>query len=434
MNEEEFKKLNSLDFRTDTALVNKLRKNRILLETNNLDRIADDFRQLRSNLFIDTGLHIAVVTEYCNLDCVYCQTNKKNKRNMDLEVATGILGYLFASRNQAVRLEFQGGEPLLNWPAVKFLIEHSRKQNKIEKKNLVISLVSNLFLLDKEKINYLLKNDVEICTSLDGPAIVHDQNRLSLKSAEGHGAVVEKIKLLRDIYRKKKDGKRVGALLTVTRQSLPYFKRIIDEYAELGLDSIHLRPINKLGKAAVNWDKIGYTAEEFNEFWKNSLDYILDLNKKGVKIKEVMTSNILRKIITKKDPYYVDLDSPCGAARSQLAYAPNGDVYTCDEARMLNNDLFKLGNVLKDKFQQIMKNQNVFYTAQSSLMNLWDYNSAFCVWSGTCPVMNFYEQDNPVVKITQTARHKIQQFQFNYIFEKIIYDKQAYGIFRDWAV
>lgn len=433
LNTEEFRKLNSLNIAADTTLVDKLRKNRILLETDNLDKITDDFRRLRSNLFIDTGLHIAVVTEYCNLDCLYCQTNKKKKNNMSLEAATGILGYLFASRNQAVRLEFQGGEPLLNWPVVKFLIEHSRKQNKLEKKNLAISLVSNLVLLDKEKIDYLIKHDVEVCTSLDGPGVIHNQNRLSRKDEGVHKIVIGKLKLLNDIYKRKKLDKRIGALLTVTKQSFPYFKQIIDEYVDLGFDSIHLRPINKLGQAAVNWDKIGYTADEFNHFWRKSLDYILELNKKGMKIKEVMTANMLRKILAKKDPFYVDLDSPCGAARSQLAYAPNGDVYTCDEARMLNNDMFKLGNVLKDKFQDVMRNQNLFYTTQSSLLNLWDYNSAFCIWSGTCPVMNFYEQDNPVVKITQTAKHKIHQFQFNYIFEKIIYDQQAYDIFKNWA-
>lgn len=430
---DEFKKLNSLDIGTGSPLVDKLRKNRILLETGNLDKIVDDFRQLRSNLFVDTGLHIAVVTEYCNLNCVYCQTNKKNQNNMNLEAAAGILGYLFASRNQFVRLEFQGGEPLLNWPVVKFLIEHSRKQNKLEKKNLAISLVSNLVLLDKEKIDYLIRYDVEVCTSLDGPGVIHNQNRLSGNDEGVYNTVIEKIKLLGGIYKRKKLNKRIGALLTVTRQSFPYFRQIIDEYVDLGFDSIHLRPINKLGQAAVNWEKIGYTAEEFNEFWGKSMDYILDLNKKGIEIKEVMTANMLRKIIAKKDPFYVDLDSPCGAARSQLAYAPNGDVYTCDEARMLNNDMFRLGNVLKDKFQDIMRNQNLFYTTQASLLNLWDYNSAFCVWSGTCPVMNFYEQNNPVVKITQTAKYKIHQFQFNYIFEKIIYDKQAYEIFKGWA-
>lgn len=134
LDNKDFRKFNSLNFFSDSNLTNRLKKSRILLNDNNLDKVIEDYRQLHSNLFFDTGLHIAVVTDNCNLGCVYCQTRKRKIINMSLEVATGVLACLFASNNQNVRLEFQGGEPLLNWPAVKFLIENSRKQNKIEKK------------------------------------------------------------------------------------------------------------------------------------------------------------------------------------------------------------------------------------------------------------------------------------------------------------
>jgi len=432
--EEDFKRVNRMSFNEDSGLFKRLKKSRLLLDTNNLDKITNEFRQLRAGLFYDTGLHIAVVTDSCNFNCLYCQAKRANRNTyMDLKIATNVLGCLFASSNPSVRLEFQGGEPLLNWKTVEFLIRYSRKQNKIEKKNLVISLVTNMSLLDKEKINLLIKYDVEVCTSLDGPEGLHNQNRIFKDGTGTYKVVIEKIKRLQDEYKKRKINKKIGALPTITKQSLPYAKEIIDEYVRLGFDSIHLRPTNKLGQAQKNWDKIGYAAEEFNDFWQNSLDYILELNKKGIDIKEMMAVNMLRKILRKKDPLYVDLESPCGAARSQLAYAPNGDVYTCDEARMIGSDMFKLGNVLKDKYQDVMKNHNLFYTSEASLLNLWDYNSAFCIWSGTCPVMNFYEQKNPVVKITQTSKHKIHNFQFNYIFEKIIYDKEAYRIFNNWV-
>jgi His-Xaa-Ser system radical SAM maturase HxsB len=434
LDEESFKLVNRMSFDSNPELFKKLKKNRILLDKDNLDFLVNDFRQLHSNLFYDTGLHIAVVTDNCNFDCLYCQTKKKPVNTfMDLRVATRVLGYLFASSNPCARLEFQGGEPLLNWETVAFLIRFSRKQNKIEKKNLAISLVTNMSLLDKEKINFLIKHDVEICTSFDGPEELHDQNRVFKNGAGTYKAVATNIKRLQEEYKKRKINKKIGVLPTITKQSLNFAKAIIDEYVKFGFDSIHLRPTNRLGQAEKNWDRIGYSAEEFNCFWKGSLDYILDLNKKGLDIKEMMAAYMLRKILQKKDPFYVDLESPCGAARSQLAYAPNGDVYTCDEARMIGSDTFKLGNVLRDKYQDAMKHQNLFYANEASLLNLWDYNSAFCSWSGTCPVMNFYQQNNPVVKITQTPKHKIHSFQFNYLFEKIIYDKDAYKIFRNWV-
>lgn len=434
LDKDDFKRVNRMSFDEDSGLFKTLKKSRFLLEENSLNRIVEDFCQLRAGLFYDTGLHIAVVTDNCNFNCLYCQTKKTDKyTNMDLKVATKVIAYLFSSTNPNARLEFQGGEPLLNWQAVKFLVEYSRKQNKIEKKNLAISLVSNLSLLDKEKLDFLLKHDVEFCTSLDGPQELHDKNRIFKNGSGTYAVVVQQIKILQEEYKKRGINKKIGALPTITRQSLGYAKEIIDEYVKLGLDTIHLRPTNKLGQAEKNWDRIGYSAEEFNNFWRESLDYILELNRKGIDIKEMMVVSMLKKILKKEDPLYVDLDSPCGAARSQLAYAPNGDVYTCDEARMIGSDTFKLGNMLRDKYQDAMKNQNLFYTSEASLLNLWDYNSAFCIWSGTCPVMNFYQQNNPVVKITQTPKHKIHNFQFNYIFEKIIYDKEAYKIFKNWV-
>jgi uncharacterized protein len=141
---------------------------------------------------------------------------------------------------------------------------------------------------------------------------------------------------------------------------------------------------------------------------------------------------LLKKILLKKDPAYVDLDSPCGAGRGQLAYAPNGDVYTCDEARMIGNELFKLGNMRNEKYEDLVKHENLFYTSQASLLNLWDYNSPYAAWSGTCPVVNFILQGSPVVKIHETPKQIINNFKFDYLFDKIFFDRTALTIFRSW--
>jgi len=430
---DEFKKLHSFNVEPKTALFNRLKANNLIVTNSNIEKFADNYRKLHAGLFYDTGLHIAVVTDKCNFSCSYCQADKRGtKKDMDLWVATKVLSCLFSASNPNVRLEFQGGEPLLNWQTVKFLVYNSRRQNKLEKKNLAISLVTNLSLLDRKKMKFLIDHDVEFCTSLDGPQDIHDQNRVFKNNSPTHSLITKKIDEIREEYKKRGIKKAVGALPTITRQVLHDPKLLINEYVRLGFNSIHLRELSRMGQGAKNWEKIGYSAEEFNTFWKKALDYILELNYKGIQIREEMSTFILKKVLKKTDPLYVDLDSPCGAARSQLAYAPNGDAYTCDEARMIGNDIFKLGNILKDKYQALMKSENLFYTCQASLMNLWDYNSAFSCWSGTCPVMNFYHQANPVVKITQTAKHKIMEFKFSYLFDKILHDPKALKVFNDW--
>ena len=428
----EFKKLHRYQIKDTEPLFGKLKDAGIIVDRTNSNNVIEDFRRLNNNWFLDVGLHIAVVTNRCNLGCLYCQTRSEQKGDMDVRVAAKILEYLFATRTPTVNLEFQGGEPLLNWEAVEYLVHWARKSNTTGK-NLKIGLVSNLSLLDEKKIDFLIENDVDLCTSLDGPSNIHNQHRRFKDGKGSYDVVVGMLEKLKNRYKKGGINKSIGVLPTITKQSLPYFKEIIDEYVKHGIESIALRPVNRVGLAEGVWEEIGYEANEFNRFWKNSLDYILRLNKKGINIQERVATVILKKIFLKQDPMYVDLASPCGAGRTVLTYAPNGDVYTCDEARMIGSDLFKLGNVLEGTYSDIMKNPNIFYACQASLMQLWDYNSPFAIWSGTCPVLNFYEQGSTVVKIGQTPRQKIYKFQFNYIFEKMIEDQDALEIFKNWT-
>ena len=434
LDRDDFRKLNSLGLCKDSILYNRLKKDGVVISDDNIAKVIGNFRDLHRNWFTDTGLHIIVLNEDCNFDCVYCQVKRKQKKNkMTLKVATKILEFVFCSKNPNVRLEFQGGEPLMEWETLCYIVKSARRQNKFERKNLEISVVTNMSLLDNQKIDFLIKHDVEVCTSLDGPQELHDRNRVFYDGKGTYKAVVGGIKKLKKKYASRSIKRAMGALPTITRQSLDYSRELVDEYVELGFKSIHLRPLNKLGNAQAAWPKIGYTPEEFNNFWAKTLDYIITINKKGKLIQETFTSILLRKLIKKQDPLYVDCESPCGAGRSQIAYTPTGDVYTCDEARMQDKDLFRLGNVLKDKYEEVMKSQNIFYTCQASFLNLWDYNSAFSPWLGTCPVLNYYHQANPVVKITQTSKYKIYNFQLDYIFKKMITDKKAAQIFNRWA-
>ncbi len=66
---------------------------------------------------------------------------------------------------------------------------------------------------------------------------------------------------------------------------------------------------------------------------------------------------ILDKVLNAHDPGYLDMRCPCGASIGQIAYNHNGDLYTCDEGRMIGwtgDDIFKTGNVFKDSYSSIM--------------------------------------------------------------------------------
>jgi len=431
LDKNEFLNLEQYKMKDGTSLYNRLFQDGVIVNQDNFTKIINEYRVLNSHLFSDTSLHIAVVTTRCNLSCHYCQTKTKFPQDMDFEVATKVLEFLFGRQNQNMKLEFQGGEPLLNWKIVKFLIEHARKFNT-SAKNLQISLVTNGILLDEKKIKFLLDYDVDICISLDGFPEIHNKNRV-LKSGQGtYKQVISSIKRLENAYKKKRINKSPDFLLTVTRHSLAYPEKIIDEYIKLGARQIALRPVNKIGFAKEDWQELGYSAEEFNQFWAKAMDYILKLNRSGTRIIERLALVMLRKIMKKENPGYIDLMSPCGAGRSNLVYMPNGDAYPCDEARMSDDDIFKLGNILKDKYEDLVKSTNLFSVCQASLVDLWDYNCAYSPWIGTCPVLNYRQGGNLVPKITATPLHKIYHFQFEYLFKKMAQDKNNLKIFQEW--
>ena len=48
----------------------------------------------------------------------------------------------------------------MNWDVVKFIIDYAREKNKKFKLNLQFALVSNFTLMDEEKFEYLLAEDI----------------------------------------------------------------------------------------------------------------------------------------------------------------------------------------------------------------------------------------------------------------------------------
>lgn len=421
---QEFKELGAFKLKPASSLFRNLHDNGLVVDEANISGVLDDYKRMNANLFRDTSLHIAVITTHCNLACRYCQAKAKEE-DMGYDVASQILKYIFGVSNQLVTLEFQGGEPLLNWKTLSFLVRHAHKINK--DKDLKITLVSNLTLLDDKKMNFLAKHKVELCGSLDGPKKIHDANR-RFKSGKGtYDIVLKNIKAYERKY-----GKKVSLLPTITNNSFPYYKQIIDEYVRLGQTTISLRPMNRMGAACFNWNDLGYTAEEFLEFYRKSLDYIISLNRKGIFIKERTASFILEKIINRNDPGFVEMMNPCGAGRASIVYMPDGSVYPCDEARMVNDEMFKLGNILNEDYEDLMKKDNLLNLQQSSLVNLWDYTSVFSPWLGTCPVVNYATQNNIVSKVHCSLMHKVYKGQFNYIFEKLIEVQDYKRIFYTW--
>ena len=399
-----------------------------------VERAGEAFRMYRRNLFQGAALHIFVLTKQCNQQCVYCQASTELERHTQMsgETAAKAVDIALQTTAQYVTFEFQGGEPLMNFDTLQFIVEYAEEQNQSCGKNLEFSVVTNLMLLDEEKLEFLTKHGVSICTSLDGDEILHNKNRPYFQQ-NTFEILKKKIQMIQD------KGASVSAIQTTTRDSLPRYREMVDQYLAFGLNQITIRPLTQLGYAAKNWAKIGYTVDEFLNFYRKSLDYIIERNQQGTFILEGHARMFLSKIFCRDAGNYMELRSPCGGAIGQLAYYYNGKVYSCDEARMLaemGDDSFCLGNVEQDTYESIESNPVCKTIAKSScLEGLADCDG--CVYQpycGTCPVISYARYQTVYPSMLQEYRCRIYKGIQDILFEKLEQqDEEVVEIFRRWC-
>lgn len=241
-----------------------------------------------------TGLHIFVTTLRCDHTCQYCQVSRRNtgegSYDMSKEHAEKALSWVFQSPRKAVKIEFQGGESMLNFELIKWVVIRAEELNKVHAKDLAFVIATNLTPLDEDILAFAEKHDVHFSTSLDGPEALHNANRPRpgknsyQKAKEGILRIQERL-----------GRERVSALMTTTQKSLSMPKEIVDEYLSLGLGGIFLRPLSPYGFAIKTKSFKKYDSSEWLKFYQEGLDYIIELNRKGIPLR------VLRRPAPKED-------------------------------------------------------------------------------------------------------------------------------------
>lgn len=369
------------------------------------DLLAIKLRTKKDYLSDFTSLHMVVLTLRCNCMCSYCHASSKgldedNKRyDMSIETAQKTVDMIFESPSNYIKIEFQGGEPLLNWPVLKYIVMYAEGKNKQKNKNLSFVICTNLLSIDEEKLLFIKKHNIDISTSCDGPQYYHDKNRKSLISASAYETFINNLHLCKKFLGEN----AVSALLTVTKGNLYNLREVVDEYRNLGFKNVFIRALNPYGYAVDNKESLFYDVKDFIEEYKKALRYIIELNLKGIYFEESYATLLLQRILTPFSTGFVDLQSPCGAGISGVVYYYNGDVYPADEARMLatrGNKKFLMGNVKQDSFYDIFYGkvikELVYKSCVESLPGC--ANCAFNIYCGADPIRYYVESESIVGK------------------------------------
>ena len=362
--------------------------------------LATKVRTKKSFLTGGVKLHLFVVTLRCDHSCGYCQvsrvTEDRARFDMTVETAAKAIELMFQSPARELKVEFQGGEALLNFALVQWCVERIERMNRIERRTIEFVIATNLAPLTDEILEFCRAHQVTLSTSLDGPADVHNANR-PRAGGDSYEQVVRNLARARTILGPDK----VSALMTTTAVTLRHPERIVDEYVKQGFESIFLRSISPYGFAVRGRQALLTGVQEFLGFYRAALAHIIEVNRAGRPLLEVFSQILLQKILTPFGTGYVDLQSPAGAATSVVAYNYDGDVYASDEGRMLaemRDFSFRLGNVHRSSYGELLAGPVAQALVEASCMETLPgcCDCAFLPFCGADPIFNWATQGDPI--------------------------------------
>jgi His-Xaa-Ser system radical SAM maturase HxsB len=403
-----------------------------------IDLLALKTRTRYSRLADFTGLHIFVVSLRCEHSCPYCQVSRQSDDrvafDMSPETAAKALDLVFRSPSPALKIEFQGGEPLLNFPLIREVVDAAKARNQVARRDLQFVITTNLALLSDEVLAFCKAHDVLISTSLDGPADLHNKNR-PRPGRDSYERTIAGIARVREALGEN----AVSALMTTTRASFGRAREIIDEYVRQGFQHIFFRALSPYGFAIKTKTYAAYDTSEWLQFYFEGLDYIIELNREEQPFIETYAATILRKMLTPFDTGYVDLMSPAGIGLGAVVYNYDGDVYASDESRMLaemGDKTFCMGNVHRHSYEELFLSDALLDPLEESFAASAPMcaDCAFEPFCGADPVYHYATTGDFVGRKPTSGFCEKNMAIFRGLIQRMEGDAFTRSLFRRWAV
>src|SRR5690348_16319830 len=113
------------------------------------DLLAIKLRSRYDRLADFTSLHMFVVTLRCEHSCHYCQVSRKSDSKLQFDMsaadADAALSLALRSPSPAIKIEFQGGEPLLNFALIQHIVLEAKRRGT--GRQLAFVIATNLALV-----------------------------------------------------------------------------------------------------------------------------------------------------------------------------------------------------------------------------------------------------------------------------------------------
>lgn len=274
------------------------------------------------------------VTNCCNLHCIGCYSDncyRNAKEDLSFEEIKKILFELRKSGLQVLLIS--GGEPFLRKDIVEILM-YAKKDLGIPK----ITVGTNGTVQKKDLYKAIRGLVDNVSISIDG---YDSENADIIRDKGTFSNVIKTIKMM------KKNA--IPMTLLPTIHKFNYEK--IPEYLELAKKleiplGFSLLTCNHVDTII---DKYVLSEEEFVEFVKVNTDYNCDVGDTPLDLSEV------------------SFKVSCGAGKNMISVDASGDVYPC---HMMQNSEYKLGNLLKDTLDDVLRNPKNKQFVNSTVENI----------------------------------------------------------------
>src|SRR5664279_6211459 len=273
----------------------------------------------------------------CNLKCKYCYYlekdnlygGKKPHLMADDILERYINQHIDASTEDIIHFSWHGGEPLLAG------IDFYRKALKIQSvncpagKTILNGIQTNGTLLTVEWCRFLAEEGFAVGISLDGPAELHDNFRITINGKKTWEQVNNGIQLL------KKHNLIPEILCVVSSENVKYPRIVYDYFKQLGAEYITFIPLvipespGVVSKSSVPSEAYGkFLSEIFDQWVENDIG----------KIKIQIFEEAIRSAFNQDHTLCIFKVNCGGVPVVEL----NGDFYSCDH--YVNKD-YLLGNL-----------------------------------------------------------------------------------------
>lgn len=278
------------------------------------------------------------ISHDCNLRCKYCFADEgayhARRELMSAETGKRAMDFLIknSGKRRNLEVDFFGGEPLMNFDAVKEIVEYAREQEKIYDKNFRFTITTNGLLLSDDKLEYINKEMSNIVLSIDGRKEVNDRVRYRADGSGSYDQIVPKF--LKVAESRNQDNYYVRG--TFTKYNLDFSNDVL-HLADLGFKQTSVEPV-----VCGPDEDYALSEEDLPTIYKEYEKLVEEYLKRR---KEGRGFNFFHFMIDlEQGPCVIKRLSGCGAGCEYLAVAPNGDIYPCHQ--FVGTPEYKMGNIL----------------------------------------------------------------------------------------